>query len=39
MNEIKKCIKKIRDFYIENIKSNLIAMNKNVQIKHQLDMV
>jgi hypothetical protein len=39
MNEIKKCTKKIRDFYIENIKSNLIAMNKNVQIKHQLDMV
>ena len=39
MNEIKKCTKKIREFYIENIKSNLIAMNKNVQIKHQLDMV
>lgn len=39
MIEIKKCIKRIKEFHLSNINSALVSMKKNVVIKQQLDNV
>ena len=37
MKEIKKCIKKIKEYHLDVIKNSLVAMKKNVMLKKRFD--
>ena len=37
MKDIKKCIKKIKEYHLDVIKNSLVAMKKNVMLKKRFD--
>ena len=37
MNDIKKCLKNLNEYQIDNIKKLLVAMKNNINLKNQMD--
>jgi hypothetical protein len=37
MNDIKKCVKNLNEYQIDNIKKLLVAMKNNLNLKYQMD--